>query len=168
MRTTLKTMFSLLMMLTMSIHSWAAIEAHNFDNELERKRYQSMIEEMRCPKCQNQNLAGSDSPISTDLRHEIYEMIKAGKSDLEIVNFMVERYGEFVLYRPRVSPVTYFLWGAPVALLGIGGVVLLVMLRRRRQLLVSSMSNTLSDDESARLKKLLSDNPENNNEGNKK
>jgi cytochrome c-type biogenesis protein CcmH len=138
--------------------AFAVIETHEFDSEMQRKRYQSFVEEMRCPKCQNQNLAGSDSPISADLRNELYEMIKAGKSDREIVDFMVERYGDFILYRPRVSPVTYILWGAPVVLLIVGIVVLIIILRRRRQLSLVQGSQQLSVDEQARLQSLLETN----------
>lgn len=142
-------------MLFTSVHVFAAIETHEFNNELERQRYQSFIEEMRCPKCQNQNLAGSDSPISADLRRELYEMIKLGKSDKEIVDFMVERYGDFILYRPRVTPVTYILWGAPIALLVIGLIVLMIILRRRRRLALTQVTQALSAEEQARLSNLL-------------
>lgn len=141
-----------------SANVFAAIEAHEFNNELDRQRYQSFIEEMRCPKCQNQNLAGSDSPISADLRRELYEMIKQGKSDKEIVDFMVERYGDFILYRPRVTPVTYALWGAPIALLLIGSIVLIIILRRRRSMSLTQMSQELNADEQARLASLLGTN----------
>lgn len=141
-----------------SVNVFAAIEAHEFNNELDRQRYQSFIEEMRCPKCQNQNLAGSDSPISADLRRELYEMIKQGKSDKEIVDFMVERYGDFILYRPRVTPVTYALWGAPIALLLIGSIVLIIILRRRRSMSLTQMSQELNADEQARLASLLGTN----------
>lgn len=133
----------------------AAIETHEFNNELDRKRYQSFVEDMRCPKCQNQNLAGSDAPISADLRQKIYEMIQLGKSDKEIVDFMVERYGDFILYRPRVTPATYALWGAPLFLLIAGVIVLILILRRRRRLALEQSNGSLSADEKARLENLL-------------
>ncbi len=138
-----------------SLNVFAAIETHEFANELERKRYQSFIEEMRCPKCQNQNLAGSDSAISIDLRNKLYELIKLEKSDKEITDFMVERYGDYILYRPRVTPATYVLWGAPIALLVIGIVVVIVILRRRRRLALTQVSQHLTDEEQARLDSLL-------------
>jgi cytochrome c-type biogenesis protein CcmH len=138
-----------------SLSAFAAIETHEFANELERKRYQSFIEEMRCPKCQNQNLAGSDSPISIDLRSKLYEMIKLEKSDKEITDFMVERYGDYILYRPRVTPATYVLWGAPIALLVIGIVVVILILHRRRRLAITQLSQHLTDEEQARLNSLL-------------
>ncbi|MES2676606.1 MAG: cytochrome c-type biogenesis protein [Pseudomonadota bacterium] len=139
----------------LSSPTYSAIESHTFDTELERQRYQSFIEEMRCPKCQNQNLAGSDSSISNDLRQEIYNLIKAGKADQEIVDFMVKRYGDFILYRPRVSPVTYILWGAPVVLLIGGIIVLLIMLRHRRRLALVDSQTNLTTEEQARLAALL-------------
>lgn len=138
-----------------SLHAFAAIEVHEFANDLERKRYQSFIEEMRCPKCQNQNLAGSDSPVSIDLRRQLYEMIKLDKSDKEITDFMVERYGDYILYRPRVAPATYVLWGAPVALLVIGIVVVIMILHRRRRLAFTQISQHLTNEEQARLNNLL-------------
>jgi cytochrome c-type biogenesis protein CcmH len=110
---------------------------------------------MRCPKCQNQNLAGSDSPISIDLRSKLYEMIKLDKSDKEITDFMVERYGDYILYRPRVTPATYVLWGAPVALLVIGIVVVIMILHRRRRLALTQVSQHLTDEEQTRLNSLL-------------
>ncbi|GGY71280.1 cytochrome c-type biogenesis protein CcmH [Cellvibrio zantedeschiae] len=151
-----KTFLLLLALLFSTINAFAAIETHEFDNELDRQRYQSFIQEMRCPKCQNQNLAGSDSPISADLRHKIYEMIKLGKSDKEIVDFMVERYGDFILYRPRVTPATYVLWSAPLVILVVGALVLILIIRRRRQLSLEVTSKSLNSDEQARLANLLS------------
>jgi cytochrome c-type biogenesis protein CcmH len=155
MRAQLKIVLALFVLLTMSLHVHAAIEAHEFNSDLERQRYQSFIEEMRCPKCQNQNLAGSDSPISADLRRELYEMIKMGKSDKEIVDYMVSRYGDFILYRPRVTPATYVLWIAPGALLVIGIIVLIVILRQRQRLALVQVSQELSAGEQARLASLL-------------
>src|SRR5690625_1846869 len=104
---------------------WGAIDAYEFDNEVDRKRYVSFIEEMRCPKCQNQNLSGSDSPIAADLRRELYFLIQDGRSDMEIVDFMVERYGEYILYRPRLSSATVLLWFGPVVLLILAIVILI-------------------------------------------
>jgi cytochrome c-type biogenesis protein CcmH len=133
----------------------AAIDVHEFDNEVDRKRYQSFIDEMRCPKCQNQNLSGSDSPIAMDLRRELYLMIEDGKSDKEIIDFMVERYGEFILYRPRVSSATLLLWGAPVFLLIAGIILLLVIVRKRRALDLVTDDAGLSAEERKRLTGLL-------------
>lgn len=134
--------------------SSAAIEVHEFKNEIDRQRYQSFIDEMRCPKCQNQNLSGSDSPIALDLRNELYLMIEEGKSDQQIVDFMVERYGEFILYRPRLSPATVLLWAAPVLLLVFGALCLWLLVRKRRRL-AQEVETGLSQQERARLDALL-------------
>jgi cytochrome c-type biogenesis protein CcmH len=133
---------------------FAAIEVHEFKTELDRQRYQSFIDELRCPKCQNQNLSGSDSPIAQDLRHELYGMIEDGRSDREIVDFMVERYGEFILYKPRLTASTLFLWALPIVLLLFGGGILALMVRRRRQIMAAG-ETTLSRNEQERLDKLL-------------
>ncbi len=146
--------------LLISFSSFAAIEVHEFDNEVDRKRYQTFIDEMRCPKCQNQNLAGTNSPIAEDLRRELDLMIKEGKSDKEIVDFMVERYGEFILYRPRLSPSTMFLWGAPIFLLVLGVIMLLLIVRKRRSG-ETELAAGLSIADKARLDRLL--NPANEN-----
>jgi cytochrome c-type biogenesis protein CcmH len=141
-------------LLLISFSSFAAIEVHEFDNDVDRQRYQTFIDEMRCPKCQNQNLAGTNSPIAMDLRRELELMIKDGKSDKEIVDFMVERYGEFILYRPRLSPATVLLWSAPVLLLVFGVVMLLLIVRKRRRIDVEENTG-LSSVEQERLANLL-------------
>lgn len=141
--------------LVFSSWSMAAIDVHEFDNEVDRKRYQSFIDEMRCPKCQNQNLSGSDSPIAMDLRRELYLMIEDGKSDKEIVDFMVERYGEFILYRPRVTSSTLLLWGAPIFLLIAGIILLLLIVRKRRSIDLTASGSSLSPEERERLAGLL-------------
>lgn len=139
---------------------FAAIEVHEFDNDVDRQRYQTFIDEMRCPKCQNQNLAGTNSPVAMDLRRELELMIKDGKSDQEIVSFMVERYGEFILYRPRLTPATMLLWAAPVLMLVFGAILLLLIVRKRRRF-ATEVDTGLSQQERARLDALLKNNSEN-------
>jgi cytochrome c-type biogenesis protein CcmH len=95
------------------------------------KRLLHLSEELRCLVCQNQNIADSNAELAQDLRREIRGMIQAGKSDKEIIDFMVARYGDFVLYRPPVKGITLLLWGGPVALLLLGLFVLLRYLRQR-------------------------------------
>jgi len=107
------------------------VEVYQFDSDQQRQRYQSFVDDLRCPKCQNQNLAGSDSPIASDLRRELHELLKNGMSDKEIVDFMVDRYGDYVLYSPRLQPNTWLLWFAPLALLLVGGLVIALIVRRR-------------------------------------
>ncbi len=101
------------------------------DDPATEQRLISISEEMRCLVCQNESLAGSRSDLANDLRREIRILIKEGKSDDQIRSFMVERYGDFVLYRPPVKPVTWLLWIGPFVILGLGIAGLLMYLRRR-------------------------------------
>ena len=102
-----------------------------FDDPVLQARYEKIIDEVRCLKCQNQTIKDSNAFLAADLRREIRRMIEEGKSDAEIYDFLVARYGEFALYRPRVSGKTLVLWIAPFLLLGLGGFVLFNILRRR-------------------------------------
>ena len=102
-----------------------------FDDPELQARYEKIIDEVRCLKCQNQTIKDSNAFLASDLRREIRRMIEEGKSDAEIYDFLVARYGEFALYRPRMSGKTLVLWIAPFLLLGLGGFVLFSILRRR-------------------------------------
>lgn len=130
------------LLLLVSVHAIAAIDTYEFQDEETRQRFQQLTEELRCPKCQNQNLADSNSPIAKDLRHEVYRMLGEGETDAQIADFMVARYGEFVLYKPRKDLSTYLLWYGPFALLLVGVVVVFVMTRRKS-------SGTKTDDKPA-------------------
>lgn len=110
----------------------AEVEVRDFDSASERERYRALIEELRCPQCQNQNLAASDAPIAQDLRAEVLRLLREGRSDGEIVDHLVARYGDFVRYRPAWQPSTYLLWIAPGLLLVIAAGVWLWVLRRQR------------------------------------
>jgi cytochrome c-type biogenesis protein CcmH len=130
------------------------------EDPVTEQRLISISEEMRCLVCQNESLAGSRSDLANDLRHEIRILIKEGKSDDQIRNFMVERYGDFVLYRPPVKPVTWLLWIGPFVILGIGIAGLLTYLRRRN----NSVPNvTLTDSDNQKIDALL--NSSNQKEG---
>lgn len=108
--------------------------------------------ELRCLVCQNESLAGSQADLAKDLRREVRGLIKEGKSDEEVKDFLVSRYGDFVLYRPQVKPETYLLWGGPFILL-IGGIVVLVGYLRRRNRLVPD--TPLTEEEQKRAADLL-------------
>lgn len=144
------------LMLLLAMPSGAVIESYDFTSDAERARYQHFIDELRCPKCQNQNLAGSNSPIAADLRRELHRMIVEGKNDDYIVNFMVARYGEFVLYRPRLDRNTAILWSAP-ALLGVLGlcVIGVILRNQRRRAAATTAGAPLTDSEQQQLKALL-------------
>ena len=109
----------------------AGLEKFDFTGNVEEDRYKELIAEIRCLVCQNQSLADSDAELAHDLRAEVYEMVQAGKSDAEIIDFLVARYGDFVLYKPPVKPSTYLLWFGPFVLLIIAGLLLLRAVRRQ-------------------------------------
>ena len=133
----------------------AAIDTYEFASEAERQRYRTLVEELRCPKCQNQNIADSNAPIAMDLRQEIFRMLEEGQSNEQIVDYLVERYGDFVRYKPPMNAKTMLLWYGPVALLVLGFGVLAVILVRRRRFEKAPASHTLSETERERLAKLL-------------
>ena len=116
------------------------------------QRLVAISEEMRCLVCQNESLSASRSDLAQDLRRELRTLIKQGKTDAEIRDFMVSRYGDFVLYRPRVSPTTWLLWAGPFLLMIVAVVVLLVYLRRRNRAVGEAQ---LSEEETRRAEALL-------------
>ena len=127
-------------------------EPRDFANPDYEARYKVLIQELRCLVCQNQNIADSNAPLAQDLRRETFRMIEEGRSDDEIVDFMVAHYGDFVLYRPPVKGVTLALWAGP-AIFGVLGLVVLVrVLRRRREIATDA---PLSAEEQARLDALV-------------
>ncbi|BCR24799.1 MULTISPECIES: cytochrome c-type biogenesis protein [Pseudomonadaceae] len=136
----------------------AAIDTYEFKDEVERERFRSLTEELRCPKCQNQNIADSNAPIATDLRREIYRMLDDGRSDKEIVDFLVMRYGDFVMYKPPLDSRTWLLWYGPFGLLGLGAIVLCVLVLRRRKVEKAPAQVALSKAERERLDALLKEN----------
>ncbi|MEZ5523916.1 MAG: cytochrome c-type biogenesis protein [Pseudomonadales bacterium] len=145
----------LLIAVSLTSQSFAAIDTYEFADEQTRERFYRLNHELRCPKCQNQSLADSNSPISMDLRREVYRLLEEGKNDREIKDYLVDRYGEYILYRPELSPHTLMLWLAPLILLLIGAVALIVLIKRRR--LTLAQSSALDTEEQARLDRLLKD-----------
>ena len=135
-----------------AVPALAVIEEHSFNNADQETRYHKLIDEMRCPKCLNANLSGSDAPIAADLRAEIYDQIMDGKTDTDIINFMTLRYGDFIMYRPPLNLGTALLWFGPLALLILGFII-------ARRLLASvklqSNGEALSTEESKELDALL-------------
>jgi cytochrome c-type biogenesis protein CcmH len=107
-----------------------AIDPLPFANEAEEQRFQALARELRCLVCQNQNIADSDAGLAKDLRNEVFEMMRAGKSDEEIKQFLVERYGDFVLYDPPFKPTTLVLWVGPILILIVGFAVARKMILR--------------------------------------
>ena len=113
-----------------------------FDSPQQQKRFQALTTELRCLVCQNQNLADSDAPLAQDLRQEVFNMLRTGATDKEIRQFVVARYGDFVLYRPPLKGNTLVLWLAPALLLGLGTMVVVVNIRKRSKLLDSESGDT--------------------------
>jgi cytochrome c-type biogenesis protein CcmH len=131
------------------------LEAFKFDSKAEEQHFKDLIEELRCLVCQNQSLLDSDAELAHDLRAEVYNMIQAGKSDEEIVTFLVARYGDFVLYNPPVKPSTYLIWFGPFVLLLIAAFVLLRAVRRQK----NTPTHEITPEERARLDAILGSNP---------
>ena len=117
-------------LLCLSLSAMAATDLYEFETPEQEQRFRVLLDELRCPKCQNQSLADSDAGIAQDMRVRVESMIKEGKSDEEIVDYFVSRYGDFVSYRPPVTPTTSILWLAPLLLLGSGAVIIVLLLRR--------------------------------------
>jgi cytochrome c-type biogenesis protein CcmH len=131
----------------------AAIDTYTFKSEAEREQFRQLTAELRCPKCQNQNIADSNAPIATDLRREIFRMLGEGKDNQQITDYLVARYGDFVRYKPELNSRTWLLWYGPAGLL-LGGVLILglIVLRKRRP---SAGRSVLTHQEQARLDALL-------------
>ncbi len=138
-------------LLVLPLTAWGAIEVHQFDNPQQEALYKELIAELRCLVCQNQNLADSNADLAKDLREKTYEMVKAGKSKDEIIDWMVNRYGDFVLYKPPVQRNTLLLWGGPFIILLVGVVVLVRFIRRRP----ATDEQILSEEERRKAEALL-------------
>ncbi|MFT3791692.1 MAG: cytochrome c-type biogenesis protein CcmH [Rudaea sp.] len=108
-----------------------AIDPLPFKDRAEEVRFQNLARQLRCLVCQNQDLADSDADLAKDLRRQVFDMMRAGKSDAEIKQYLVARYNDFVLYDPPLKPGTWLLWFTPFALVAIGAAVVLRILRRR-------------------------------------
>jgi cytochrome c-type biogenesis protein CcmH len=133
------------------LQATATLESFKFADAAGEQHFKDLISVLRCLVCQNQSLADSDAELAHDLRAEVYEMVQDGKSDQEIIKFLVARYGDFVLYNPPMKPSTYLLWFGPFALLLLAGVLLFRAVRRQKQ----AASVEISTDDRKRLNDLL-------------
>lgn len=136
--------------------AWAeAPEFYDFDTQAEEQRFRGLIAELRCPKCQNQNIADSNAPISKDMRDQVYVMMQTGATNDEIVGALVDRFGEFVKYKPPVDRRTIVLWAFP-AISVFGGLLIVagVVLRSRGR---ESHEPALSPEEKARVEQMLAE-----------
>ncbi|WP_424404668.1 cytochrome c-type biogenesis protein [Pasteurella sp. PK-2025] len=140
-----------LLTLLFSISSFAAIDALNFSSPQQESDYHALTQELRCPQCQNNNIADSNATIAVDMRQKVFELLQEGHSKEEVVKYMVERYGHFVTYNPPVTPLTLALWLVPVLLVA-GGLFLVF---RRKAKAKEKVEEPLSPEELERLKKIL-------------
>lgn len=135
----------------------AAIEVQDFDDPALMQRYEDLTTRLRCPKCQNESIGASNSPIAADMRARVAALLRDGQSDRQIENAMVSRFGDYALYDPRLEARTWLLWGLPFGLVAIGaGVVAGFVLRRRRLEDRESGSVGLDEHERRRLEALTS------------
>jgi len=149
-----RTVLLLLLLLLSAPFSLAKDAQPAGDDPLLEKRLNNLSKELRCLVCQNETLADSQADLAEDLRREIREQMRAGKSDKEIIDFLTQRYGQFILYRPQVTPTTYLLWFGPFVLLLLGLLILFSYIKQRRDTIPDK---PLTDAERQRAQELLSD-----------
>ncbi|MGL6006422.1 cytochrome c-type biogenesis protein [Aeromonas sobria] len=147
---------SLLLVLGLAIQApaMAAIDVYTFDSDNQEQIFRELTKELRCPKCQNQDIADSNAGLAKDLRDKTYQMVREGKDKEQIVDYMVARYGNFILYSPPLMASTLILWLGPLLVILIGGAVVL-MRSRRAPVLTKKTDNGLSEEERRRLAELL-------------
>ncbi|MDX1459094.1 MAG: cytochrome c-type biogenesis protein [Marinobacter sp.] len=141
--------------LLLSMAALATTDVYPFDSATEQERFRNLVSELRCPKCQNQNIADSNAPIAKDMRDEVYRMMQQGATDQQVTDALVSRFGEFVLYKPDFNQRTALLWATPlIAVLGGVLVVVGLIMRSRRQ---DPSEKPISDAERRRAEALLRD-----------
>ena len=134
-------------------HIYAQVDTFEFDNDEQQGRFRQLSNELRCPMCQNTNLSGSTGGVAEDLRREIHRMILEGMSNEEIEQFMFERYGDFIFYRPRLRAETILLWFGPLLFLIIGGFIAYGIFRRANS--VDRVTVDLDEEQEAKLNELV-------------
>lgn len=142
----------------LSINVFAGVEVNEFDNKADEQRFKVLINELRCLVCQNQNLADSNAELAQDLRKEVYQMIQKGQSNDEIVDFMVTRYGDFVLYRPPFNSTTLILWLGPFIILTGAVIFLILFIRKKKSVTQTQISDEEKKQADVLLKSLMNEN----------
>ncbi|NOU44959.1 MAG: cytochrome c-type biogenesis protein CcmH [Methyloglobulus sp.] len=145
------------LMLIMNSQSWA-VDSYQLADPEQQKAYETLISQLRCLVCQNQTIADSNAELAGDLRRQVFEMLQQGKSKDDIVTFMTDRYGDFVLYNPPLKTKTALLWLGPVAFLITGFTVVFWFIRRKKQ----AAATVFDAEKQKKIRKLLED--ENNEE----
>jgi cytochrome c-type biogenesis protein CcmH len=130
------------------------VDTFKFESVKQETAFHKLSNELRCLVCQNQSIADSNADLAKDLRNEIYKMLQQGKSEDQIIDFMVQRYGDFVLYNPPMKPLTWLLWFGPVIALLVGFIVVVRYIRNQRN---QTIADVLSSEEQQRLAALQSD-----------
>ncbi|MEZ5509139.1 MAG: cytochrome c-type biogenesis protein [Gammaproteobacteria bacterium] len=138
------------LMLTCGI-AFATIDAYEFKTPDDEQRFRVLVEELRCPKCQNQNIADSNAGLAKDIKDRVHRLINEGKDNGEITDYMVERYGDFITYRPPVRPVTWFLWFGPFALALLAAfIIFMIKLRQKSPSIIQ-----VTPEQEAKVQELL-------------
>ena len=135
--------------------TYSQVDTFEFDTEEQQNRFRTLSDELRCPMCQNSSLSGSTGGVAEDLRREVHRMIMEGVSDSEIIQFMFERYGDFILFRPRLTAGTVLLWFGPLLFLFIGGLFAFGIWRRAKT--ITDNDTELDKTQQKRLQQLLGD-----------
>ena len=151
---------SLLLFTFFSAISHAVVEQVEFADQQTADRYKDLIAELRCLVCQNQNLADSDADLAKDLRRKTAEMLRAGKSDQDILDYMRDRYGDFVLYRPPFNSMTAILWLGPFILLLMVVIGIVIYIRHRQQHELLKPTHANDEEQRTKVRNLLRDAPQ--------
>lgn len=140
----------------LSVSAFATIEVHEFDTFEQEQQFKDLSNTLRCPKCQNNTIGDSNAELAQDLRQKVYEMTKAGKSEQEIIDYMIARYGNFVTYNPPLTLATSVLWGGPIFVIVLG-FALIVVRSRKPKVANATDSKSWDEEKETRLKALLNE-----------
>lgn len=149
--------FTACLLLLLSVSAVATIEVVEFSSPQQEQDYRALIQELRCPQCQNNNIADSNATIATDMRAKVLELLKEGRTKQDVTNYMIERYGNFVTYDPPVTAGTIILWIAPILLLLLGFGFLWRRKSQSKAQQGGGSAEILTDEQKQRLNALLKD-----------
>lgn len=160
-------MLTALLCLFFSYSSFSAIDAYEFDSDEKAQQFRELTLQLRCPKCQNNSIADSNAVIAADMRAKVYELMGQDYTDQQVIDYMIDRYGNFVTYSPPINKVTLMLWIVPILFLISGAVALVILAGRRKSASVVDIDR-LTQEEQVRLKQILAsknDDPQQNGGG---
>lgn len=149
----MKVLIVLMLASLVSVSALAAIDARHFSSAQQEEQYRQLTQSLRCPKCQNNNIADSNAMIASDMRLKVYQLLQQGKTPQQVREYMIARYGNFVSYQPPLEFSTLILWAGPLFFLLAGGGMIVLRGRRMRR---SQLETTLDAEQQRRLDKLLS------------